>query len=78
MAREKINDGYRENKALQSEKDILHKLKFAKEVAKELKLNVVQAKEDAPGIYSKLTLTLTWSRNQFIHNFHYRSKNYKR
>lgn len=38
---------------LKNEADIKVQIKLAKDVARELKVNVVQAVEESPGVYSK-------------------------
>ena len=45
--------------ALGSEEEINNKIKLAKEIARELKVNVVQAVEESPGLYSKTNVYLT-------------------
>lgn len=53
-ARIKINDEFKKNKHVTDEGSIDELVKLAEEVEKELKSNVIQAREKEPGVFGNL------------------------
>ncbi|XP_026322295.1 complex III assembly factor LYRM7 [Hyposmocoma kahamanoa] len=67
-ARSQINDGYNKNKHVSDEEAIKALIKFSEDVEKELRTQVIQAREVRPGVYEARITEDTLKLNNVPYN----------